>query len=157
MNRGTYVLRNAGVTISTAITILQLKAGTNYPLEILRASLSQFGSTTSAGARFSLLRKTGAATVTAASAGTHLNKMNSANPTSDVSLGTTATGYTGTSEGTDGDILVDEGFNVINGFVWLPTPEERIVVPVSGFLAMKFLTAPASHTWYASIYFRELS
>lgn len=156
MNRNAYVLRNAGVTISTAIAILQLKAGTNYPLELLRASLSQFGSTTSAGARFSLVRKSAASTVTAASAGTHLNKLNASNPTSDVSLGTSATGYTGTSAGTNTDILVDEGFNVLNGYIWLPTPEERIIVPQGGIIAMEFLTAPASHTWYASIYFREL-
>jgi len=156
MNRNAYVLRNAGVTISTAITIIQLKAGTNFPLEILRASLTQFGSTTSAGARFSIVRKSAAATVTAASAGTHLNKLNAANPTSDVSLGTAATGYTATAEGTNGDILVDDGFNVINGYVWLPVPEERIIVPQGGIIAMTFLTAPASHTWYASMYFREL-
>jgi hypothetical protein len=35
-------------------------------------------------------------------------------------------------------------------------PEERIVIPVSGILAMKFLTAPASHSWRAYFTFREL-
>lgn len=155
--RSTYVLRNGGATISTAITILQLKAGTNFPLEILRAALTQDSSTTSAQERFSLLRKSGAATVTAASAGTTLCKYNPAAPTSDVALGTTSTGITASSEGTDSDILVDRGFNVINGIEWLPTPEERIIVPVGGFLAMKFLTAPASHVWFAEIVFRELS
>jgi len=155
--RSTYVLRNGGVTISTAITVLQLKAGTNYPLEILRAALTQRGSTTSAQESVSLLRKSAAATVTAASAGTTLNKYGSANPTSDVSLGTSATGITASAEGTNGEILVQRGFNVLSGFEWLPTPEERIVVPVSGILAMTFLNAPASQTWFAEIVFRELA
>lgn len=154
--RSTYVLRNGGVSISTAITVLQLKAGSNSPLLLLRAAITQAGATVSAQERISLVRKTAAATVTAASAGTTLVKYGTAAPTSDVSLGTSATGITASAEGTDGDVLLDRGFNVLNGFEWLPTPEERILVPVGGIVAMKFLSAPASQTWYAELVFMEL-
>jgi hypothetical protein len=158
MYRGTYTLTNGsgGTTVSTAITVLQLKAGANCPLALLRAQLSQRGSTTSAQERFSIVRKSAAATVTTAVAGTHLFKHSTSAPTSDVSLGTAATGITATVEGTDSDVLCERGFNVLNGVELVWVPEERIIVPVNGIIALKFLTAPASQTWFASLTFAEL-
>lgn len=151
-----YVLTNNGVTISTAISALQLKAGTNGPIEILRVWATQASSTTSAQCSAALVRKTAAATVTAASAGTTLTKQNPVNPTADASLGTSASGITASAEGTDGEIAHVEGFNVLSGFNWLPTPEERIIVPQGGIIALKFLDAPVSAKWYCGIHFREL-
>lgn len=151
-----YILKNNGVTIATAITALQLKAGTNGPIEILRAACSQIGTVTSAQVAIALLRKTAAATVTAAVAGTTLVKTSPLNPTADAALGTTSSGITATGEGTDGEIDIQRGVNVMQGFEWLPSPEERIVVPQGGFFALKFLSAPPSATWYAEIVFREL-
>lgn len=147
-----FVAKNgdAGVTISTAITILQIKAGA-AALEILRASLSQAGSTTSAAARVQLLRKTAAATVTSFTP----RKLNPGAPAALAVGGTAATGFTGTAEGTDGEVLIERGFNVLNGFEWVPTPEERLWVPQGGFIAMKFPAAPASHLWHAEVVFRE--
>ncbi len=147
-----YEVRNGGVSISTAITVIQIKAGASA-LEILRASIGQRGSTTSAIERVGLLRKTAAATVTSA---TPL-KLRAGDPAALAVGGTSATGITATAEGTDGDILVDECFNIVNGtWAWLPTPEERIRVPQGGIIALKFLTAPGAQTWYASVKFREL-
>lgn len=151
-----YILTNNGVSISTAITALQLKAGTNGPIEILRCSLTQSTSTTSAQVQAGLIRKSAAATVTTAVAGTHLLKGNPINPTSDASLGTAATGVTASAEGTNGELSIVRGFNVLNGWEWLPTPEERIFVPQGGIVALTFLNAPASATWVAQIHFREL-
>lgn len=152
-----YTLRTpaGGVTISTAITILQLKAGAAAKVELLRASLTQRGSVTSVQEAVQLLRKTAAATVTAGVAGTTYLKNDPASPTGTLSLGTSASGYTGSAEGTDGDILKDEGFNVLNGWLWLPTPEERIWVPAGGIVALKFASAPASQSWRAEFVFRE--
>lgn len=151
-----YILQNNGVTISTAITALQLKAGTNGPIEILRAWATQASNITSAQCSIGLIRKSLAATVTAASAGVTLNKQSPIAPTADAALGTSATGVTATSEGTDGDYLHVEGFNILNGFMYLPTPEERIIVPQGGIIALKFLDAPSSSKWYCGIHFREL-
>lgn len=152
-----YTLKSlaAGQTISTAITVLQLKAGAAAPIEILRMSLTQKGSTTSAEEKIAVVRKTAAATVTAAVAGTTLVKPRTNDPVAAASLGTAATGYTGTAEGTDGDELIHDGFNVLTGWLYLPIPEERIWIPGGGILALKFLTAPASQEWHASITFRE--
>jgi hypothetical protein len=147
-----YEVRNGGVSISTAITVIQIKAGASA-LEILRASIAQRGSTTSTIERIGLVRKSAAATVTSATP----IKLCPGDPASLAVGGTSATGITASAEGTDGDILVDETFNIVNGtWAWLPTPEERIRVPQGGLIALKFLTAPGAQTWYASVKFREL-
>lgn len=147
-----YEVRNGGVSISTAIAVIQIKAGASA-LEILRASIGQKGSTTSTIERISLVRKSAASTVTSA---TPL-KMNAGDPAALAVGSTSGTGITGTSAGTNTDVLVDECFNIVNGtWSWLPTPEERIRVPQGGIIALEFLTAPGAQTWYASVKFREL-
>ena len=96
-------------------------------LEILRASIGQRGSTAT-------------------------------DPAALAAGGTSATGITASAEGTDGDVLIDENFNIVNGtWTWLPTPEERIRVGAGGIIGLKFLTAPGSQTWYASVKWRELA
>ncbi len=149
-----YHLKHEAV-VSTGITILQLKAGTNYGFEILDAYLTQRGSTVSAQEKIAFVRKTAAATVTAAVAGTHLFKNEPNGPTADLSLGTAATGVIATGEGTDGDVTYEEGFNVLNGWKYIPLPESRIYVPVGGIIGLKFMTAPASQTWQMGITVRE--
>lgn len=151
-----YILTNNGVSISTAITALQLKPGVNGPVEVLRAALTQSTSTTSAQVAAGLIRKSAAATVTTGVAGTTVLKQNPVNPTTDASLGVSATGITASAEGTNSELSIQRGFNVLNGMEWLPTPEERVLVPQSGFVALTFLSAPPSATWNGSITFREL-
>lgn len=151
-----YTLRNGGVSISTAITALQLKCGANGIIEVIRASVSQQPSVTSTQINCTLGRKSAAATVTAATAGANVAKHNPASPTADCTLGTAATGFTASAEGTDSDFTIQRGVNTLNGFEYLPTPEERLVVPIAGFIALKFLVAPISATYYADITFREL-
>jgi len=151
-----YTLKNNGVSISTAITVLQLLAGTAGPVEVLRASLTQATSTTSTQVQAGVIRKSAAATVTAATAGTTLLKQNPVAPTSNANLGVTATGITATAEGTNGERTSERGFNILNGYEYLSTPEERILAPQAGILALTFLTAPPSATWLGEICFREL-
>jgi hypothetical protein len=151
-----YTLKNNGVSISTAISVIQLKLGTNGPAELLRASQTQGTSTTSSQIAAKIVRKTAAATVTAAVAGTTLLKQNPINPASDASLGTAATGITASAEGTDGEAPIERGHNILNGWEWLPTPEERELVPQAGIVALKNSVAPPSATYYAEIAFREL-
>lgn len=150
-----YKLKNLGVAISTAITVAQLKLGTNGPAAILRHSLTQDGSVTSTQIRGGLIRKSAAATVTTAVAATNLNKQNPVSPTADASLGTTATGITATAEGTDADHLCTRGFNVLNGQEVVYTPEERDIVAQGGIVAQKLLTAFNS-TWSSELVFMEL-
>lgn len=149
-----FTLRYNRIIVSTAITILQVKAGAANGFQVTRAWISQGASAVSATANIALLRKSSAATVTAAALGTTLFAHDPAT-TSGVSLGTTATGYTATSEGTDSDEIWSQGFNTLIGALYLPTPEERIFVPPGGIIALKFTVAPASATWTAGITFKE--
>lgn len=148
MAAGEYTVEAEAQVIATAITILELTAPSTGMLEILRAWCSQSSSAASAQARLQILRKT--ATVTGAATP----------PTPRPMLpGYAASGMTvkwlATAEGTDGVILHDEGFNLINGFLWVPVPEERIWVPPSGIIALKFPAAPTSATWSFGFKVRE--
>lgn len=146
-----YVAKNgdAGVVITTAITILQIKAGA-AALELIRAGITQGLSETSTQEHIQILRKTAAATVTAFTP----RKYNPSDPVALAVGGTAATGYTATVEGTDGEILPDEGWNILNGWMW-KSGEDRIVVPQAGIIAMKFPVAPASATYRAYMVFIE--
>ena len=150
-----YILKNNGVSISTAVTVAQFKAGVNGAVAILRHSLTQSGSVTSTQVASTLVRKTAAATVTAAVAGTTLLKQNPLNPTTDASLSTTATGITASAEGTDGEQTLSRGFNILNGQETVYTPEERVLVAQGGIIAQKLLVAFTT-TWYSELVFMEL-
>lgn len=153
-----YVLRNEA-TVSTAITVLQALAGSACGFEIIEAGATQRGSTTSDSESIALVRKTAAATVTAATVGGTTGTLfkvdpNTGNP--QLTLSTSGTGVTATAEGTDSDVILKEAFNVLNGWLHAPAPEARIWVPPSGIIALKFLTAPASQLWQFWMKLREL-
>lgn len=151
MSGKVYKVGNGGVVISTAITLIQIAAGAANPLELLRVVISQGLSEISTQEQVQILRTSTAATVTAS---TPL-LMDSRSEASGAVGGTALTGITATVEGTPGDILVDDGFNILNGWTWLATPEERIVVEGGDFIALRFPVAPTSATWRAAIYYKE--
>lgn len=150
-----YNLRNLGVAISTAITVAQLKAGVNGPLAILRHTVGQGSSVTSTQTASTLIRKSAAATVTAAAAGTTLTKQNPLSVASDASLGVSATGITATAEGTDGEQMTTRPWNVLNGQETVNTPEERDIIAQGGICAQKLLVA-FNATYYSELRFMEL-
>ena len=146
---GFYSVHGDAQAVSTAITVLEVTAPSSGSLEIVRAWLSQSSSTTSAMARVQLLRKT--ATITG-----------TASPPTPVpaQVGQAASGVTvkwkATAEGTDGVIYMDDAFNILSGWLWLPVPEERVFVPPSGIIALKFPAAPTSANWTFGIGYREI-
>lgn len=142
---------NHSVAVSTGITIIQVKAGSNKPFKVIEASVSQNTSTANAQAVVALLRKSGAATVTSF---TPL-KISPNDPAADAVGGTAATGITATAEGTDGDILHRKSFNILNEWLYLPVPEQRILVPITGIIALKFMAGPTNATYTAHIIFEE--
>jgi hypothetical protein len=127
-------------TNPTAVTQLQIAAGTAMPIVIMQAWVTQRTSTTSTQIGVQVLRKSAAATVTAAVAG-DLRKLDPGDSATVVQLGTALTGYTATGEGTNSDIVHEEGFNILNGFYYEPQPELRPTVPGGGIIALKLLTA----------------
>ena len=146
-----YLVNHNRVVVSTAITIMQIKAGAAAALDIAEVQLYQTLSETSQQEVVQLVRKTAAATVTSF---TPL-KLNAGDPTAAAVGGTAATGITGTAEGTDGDVLDEWGFNVLNGMAWVYIPELRIHVAAAGIIGVKFPVAPASATWTGRVKFLE--
>ena len=137
--------------VTTAQTLIQIKAGATTPLELLRAEVSQTTTETSDTAEFVIRRKTVAATVTSATPLLYLPS----GPVADAVGGTAATGTDGSAEGTDSDILYQRGFNVLNGHTWLPTPEGRIIVGSAGIIALISNITVSSATLVAHVVFRE--
>jgi hypothetical protein len=138
----TYIVRLAPTALTAAKSLIQIKAG-NAGLEVLACCVFQTTKTSSELWNLSVLRKTAAATVTAF---TPL-KLAPNDPASLAVGGTAATGVNATAEGTDSDILHDDGWNVLNAsWLWMPVPEDRPWVSNTGMLALKLQTTPAAST-----------
>ena len=145
-----YSVHGDAQAVSTAITVLEVAAPATASLELVRAWVAQSSSTTSQMVRIQLLRKSGTITGTA-SPPTPVPRM--------VGQGasTTTVKWKATAEGTDGVIYIDDAFNSLNGWLWLPVPEERLVVPPSGIIALKFPAPPLSANWTFGLLFEEKS
>lgn len=135
-----YNVQMVDTAVTAGITLVQLKAGSGSICRILRAWCSQRNLTGSAMQSIEIVRKSGAATVTSF---TPL-LWDPGDAAANAVGGTSATGYNASGEGTDGDVLVSDAFNILNGWLWVPTPEERIIVPPSGIIGLKFPNAPGS-------------
>lgn len=147
-----YSVTLPATSIASAISLIQIKAGSTSGLTILRAQVSQSNVSVSSMVGIEIVRKTAAATVTSATPTPLLTNDAAAQAVG----GTAATGYNATVEGTDGLALLVDSFNVLNGWLYLPVPEERILVPPSGIIAVKFLTTPATANWQGTVIFQEL-
>jgi hypothetical protein len=70
---------------------------------------------------------------------------------------TAGTDASANAAGTKTTILA-EGFNNLNGWLYVPTPEERIVIPVDTAVALAMIgTATTLTNWYAGITYEELN
>src|SRR5262245_5468556 len=105
-----YSVRMPATAVTAAKTLMQIKSGA-AALEILDFRLGQTTKTTSELLALQILRKTATATVTSA---TPL-EINQGGPASLAVGGSSATGYNASAEGTDGDIVWDGVWNVLNG------------------------------------------
>jgi hypothetical protein len=53
--------------------------------------------------------------------------------------------------------IVYDGFNNVGGWLWVPTPDERIIVPPDTAVILKIVGTPATLTnWSAGLTFMEL-
>lgn len=139
--------------IASCANIIQLKS-TGAPFEILRAWVSQSASVTSATVPIQICRKTAAGDV-APFTPLHVGSTN--DPVSSMVASSSGCGtFNSTSAfGTDGDIIVRDAFNVLNGWLYLPVPEERILTQGGGVIALRFPIAVTSETWEAGVIWRE--
>ena len=133
-----------GQSLTAAITeIITITAAATKSLIVVRAWLSQRSNTTSAQQAVKLVRQSASGTSVAIPA------INPLDP-DDSAAGLTAKGLC-TTLGTDTTVQYTDSFNWQNGWIWLPVPEERIVLPGSGILSLKLPVAPAALTISAGI------
>jgi len=139
MARGVYETHGDAQTVSTGITLLEVDAPATAVLKVLRAYVDQSSVTTSTTSRIRLLRKTASVTGTATP------------PTPSPLDASAASGCTtfwiATVEGTDGTVIKEDGFNYLNGWLWVPGDREAVIVPPSGRIALKFPAGPTSASW----------
>lgn len=148
---GSYTVHGAAQTVATAITILTVAAPSTGSLYVDRVWVSQT-TVTAVGTRtrLQILRKTAAITGTASPP--------TPAPLSGTSVSQATIAWIATVEGTDGNVLFDEAWDYVPGYLWVPaTSRERIWIPPSGILGIKFPVAPTSASWEFGISYEELS
>ena len=152
----------ATVTGSTTLVFLNPKAAPNPNLEFLRWWIGYTANATSAQQRVQIvIQGTAFPTLTAATP----QKLKLSDPNASIIVGSTngALGTAGTNSSNDNagaqTQLHDDAFNVLNGWLYVPTPPELIVMP-AGFgsgIGMKFPVAPSTLTnWTFGTQFREV-
>lgn len=161
----TYAVTMENQTIVANATLIILRAATSWSsrasmLDILRVTVGQDGTSTSQQLGVLLAQK-------ASAFGTYT----STTP-SPLAIGSVASGITGStsaaaaSAGTDASAegagtvttIISDSFNNLNGYLWVPTPEERIVVGPDLAFIVKIRGTPTTLTgWNASVQFRELT
>ncbi len=143
---GLYNLIRASVATSTAITVNQVLVPAQASAEFTRCWCNQDSVTTTNQTRIQLNRCQTAGTVTGASPVAATNGMAASKCVS----GTAATGITATIEPTTVSTWWSEGFNIVNGILYLPVPEARMLISgtASGtgtpVVTVKFPGAPAA-------------
>lgn len=152
MYTGAYSVFMNNVAVTGAITLVQIKPVT-VSIVLLRAWFNQSNITTSGQQRIQILLKTAAATVTSATPQPLYGSDQAAK-----SVGSTSgTGTNASGEGTDGNVIYPDAFNILTGWLWVPVPEERITIPAGVIVALKLPTAPgASTTVTAGFTFAEI-
>jgi hypothetical protein len=159
-----YTVSMDDVTVIASGILVQIHADSTWGsagslLEILRCGISQRATATSEMIGVILGEKADVeATVTAATPEPHV-------------LNGTASGITGATDGAEGTAGVDasangagtfttiiaDSFNNLNGFLWVPTPEERIIVGPDQCFALSLDTTPTSlDNWTAYVTYAEI-
>ena len=142
------------VSAITAVPFAQLATPTTTGIEILRIEIGQQTSETSQQEALMLVRRSTNTTLPNVAERVSLRQAGPATLMAGTSI-TNAIGVaTGVGSYTASTVLWT--FNALNGFLYLPVPEERITLQPSSFATLEFLTAPAANTYHGHIIYQEL-
>ncbi len=158
-----FAISAGGITVAGATTLIFVNppAAPNFALRFLRFWVGQSANATSAQQRIELINKASVfPTVTAATP----TKLKVADPNVSIITGGTAgaIGTAGTNASAEGagtaTVHHDDTFNALNGWLFVPTPDETKEYP-AGFgngLGLYFPVAPATLTnWAFGTHFAE--
>lgn len=156
---GLYNLIRASTATSTAITVNEVLVPAQTAAEFTRCWCNQDSVTTTNQTRIQLNRCATVGTVTAQSPTPAQNGMQASKCVS----GTAATGITATIEPGTVTTWWSEGFNIVNGILYLPVPEARMLIvgAASGtgtpVATVKFPGAPASANYTTGVEWLEFA
>jgi len=147
---------------ATTLAFINPPAAPNVNIEFLRFSCGQFANATSAQQSVQLVTQvTAFPTLT----GITPQKLKHSDPNASVIVSGTAgaAGTAGVNASAEGGgaktVVYSDAFNVLNGWLLVPTPPETHILP-AGFLSGQgvfFPNAPATLTsWVAEVVFREV-
>lgn len=131
-------------------------------IQIHRVEISQIGSTTSTMIYGCLSTSTGTSATMTSVTPTPVVRASVATPVSGIAGGTTAAAATcgvfPTLCTLAGEVQTyDFGFNILNGYLWVPTPPEVIVVQNNMWFNVRFLGTPGlTNGWNISLDYEEL-
>ena len=159
--RGTYTLPAANITLANqAVTLAFINPGTTTSLQILRCWASQSGSTTSAQQRVQLNSQVTAFPTLTSQAPVKSTILDQASQITGGTAGAAGTsGINASAEGAGTKtVILPDAFNVLNGWLWVPTPQEALLFSAGGAsgFGLHFPAAPSSLSgWNAGITFAE--
>lgn len=157
-----YIVSAGGITVANqAVTLVFVNPGTTASLEFLRGWVGQSANATSAQQRVQWSTQvTAFPTLTSATPA----KTKLLDAVSAIVGGTAgAAGTAGTNASAEGagskTVIWSDAFNVLNGWLWVPTPAETIMMNASAAsgLGLHLPVAPATLTnWAFGLTYREL-
>ena len=160
-----FVVSAAGITLANqAVTLVFINpaAAPNFNIEILRCWIGQSANATSAQQRVQLVTQvTAFPTLIAATPA----KLKRGDPNASIIIGGTAgaagtAGINASAEGAGAKtIIFEDAFNVVNGWVYIPTPRETIILPggsASGFGLYLPVAAATLTNWAFGVTFAEV-
>lgn len=160
-----FTVGGAGLTVANnspvSLVMIMPVAAPGLNIEIYRAWVGQSANATSAQQRIEHTKQVAAFPTTAVSATPA--PLKTADAVSGIAGATTiAAGKCGVNVGTEGagtkTSMFSDAFNVLNGYLWVPTPAEVLVFPAGSLSAydLQFPTAPTSLTlWSFGVNFAE--
>lgn len=160
-----YVLSGENLTLGTGSVLAAIQtaaSGAGSVIEILRIEVSQSATATAAQVRLAAGTRNTSGTLTVTSA-TPQN-LTAGGPASGIAGNTAPAGGAGrcgvNSSADSGGTYTDiwpVATNNLNGWCWVPVPEERLLVPPSTLFTVRFLTAPGTTTgWTVAVVYQEL-
>jgi hypothetical protein len=162
-----YIIPATNITVANqAVTLVFFQAataaGSVCALEVLRVAVSQAANATSAQQRVQMSTQVTAFPTLTSQAPLQLKALDPASKITGGTAGAAGTsGINASAEGAGGKtVVLPDAFNVLNGYLWVPTPAETIIESAAatahGF-GLVFPAAPATLTaWNAYLVFREI-
>jgi len=160
MARGAYVIPATNITLANqAVTLVWVNPGVDATLEIIRCWCSQAANATSAQQRVQINSQVTAFPTVVTQTPQKTTALDAVSTIVGATNGAAGTsGVNASAEGGTKTVLMPDAFNVLNGWLWVATPEETIMhsASLASGIGLHFPAAPATLTsWNAGLVFAE--